>query len=68
MIKIKWYGTASIMIDIDGEKILFDPFFRMNDKLEKPELKETKNSSIIVHKSKHIKFDFIQTTKSLLSS
>lgn len=66
MIKIKWYGTASIMIDIDGEKILFDPFFRMNDKLEKPE--QTKNSSIIVHKSKHIKFDFIQTTKSLLSS
>lgn len=56
------------MIDIEGEKILFDPFFRMNDKLEKPELKETKNSSIIVHKSKHIKFDFIQTTKSLLSS
>ena len=66
MIKIKWYGTASIMIDIDGEKILFDPFFRMNDKLEKHE--QTKNSSIIVHKSKHIKFDFIQTTKSLLSS
>ena len=68
MIKFTWLGTATIKFDIEGEKLLFDPFFRMNDKLEKPELKETKNSSIIVHKSKHIKFDFIQMTKSLLSS
>ena len=121
MIKFTWLGTATIKLDIEGEKLLFDPFFRMNDKLEKPELKEfcevdyifnthphldhacdlplilknsgatlyapkqtsiclkklgasdkekikiirpgdtikTENTSIIVHKSKHIKFDFI---------
>ena len=40
MIKFTWLGTATIKFDIDGEKTLFDPFFRMNDKLEKPELKE----------------------------
>lgn len=40
MIKFTWLGTATIKFDIEGEKLLFDPFFRMNDKLEKPELKE----------------------------
>ncbi len=38
MINLTWFGTATILIDVDGEKLLFDPFFRMNDKLERPEL------------------------------
>ncbi len=40
MINIVWYGTATILIDINGEKLLFDPFFRLNKKLERPDLKE----------------------------
>lgn len=40
MIKFTWYGTASVLLDLDGEKILFDPFFRMNSKLEQPKLEE----------------------------
>lgn len=40
MIKLTWFGTATVLLDIDGEKLLFDPFFRMNKKLPKPELKE----------------------------
>ncbi len=38
MTTLTWYGTATILLNIDGEKILFDPFFRMNKKLEKPSL------------------------------
>ena len=40
MIELTWYGTATILLNIDGEKFLFDPFFRMNKKLEQPKLKE----------------------------
>jgi len=40
MIKLTWYGTATILLEIDDEKLLFDPFFRMNKKLEQPQLKE----------------------------
>ena len=36
--KITWFGTATILLEIDGEKLLFDPFFRMNKKLEQPEM------------------------------
>lgn len=32
--KITWMGTASILIETSGEKLLFDPFFRRNKKLE----------------------------------
>lgn len=38
MINITWYGTATILMEIDGTKLLFDPFFRMNKKLEQPKL------------------------------
>ena len=54
MIKIKWYGTASIMIDIDGEKLLFDPFFRWNKKLEKPSLEEFCNVDIMLNTHPHL--------------
>ena len=40
MINITWYGTATILMEIDGTKLLFDPFFRMNKKLEQPKLEE----------------------------
>lgn len=31
--EIKWYGTASISIEDQGVKLLFDPFVRMNKRL-----------------------------------
>ncbi len=40
MIKFTWFGTASVLLEIDGEKLLFDPFFRMNKNLEQPSLAE----------------------------
>lgn len=35
-----WFGTATVLLDVDGEKLLFDPFFRMNKKLEQPQMEE----------------------------
>lgn len=40
MISLTWYGTATILLDVNGEKLLFDPFFRMNKKLPQPTLEE----------------------------
>lgn len=31
-IKITWLGTAAYLLDLDGKKLLFDPFFFRNDK------------------------------------
>ena len=27
--KITWYGTASILLETEGERILFDPFVQL---------------------------------------
>jgi L-ascorbate metabolism protein UlaG (beta-lactamase superfamily) len=35
-IKLKWYGTATILLEQDGTKLLFDPFLPLNDKCFKP--------------------------------
>ncbi|MDR1803362.1 MAG: MBL fold metallo-hydrolase [Treponema sp.] len=39
-IKIKWYGTATILLDNGGTKLLFDPFLPLNDKCFKPPMDE----------------------------
>jgi len=31
-IKITWLGTATFILDLDGARLLFDPFFFRNDK------------------------------------
>ena len=31
-IKITWLGTANFVLDLDGIKLLFDPFFLRNEK------------------------------------
>ena len=39
-LKIKWYGTASILLDYNGNRILFDPFFPLNKKVFMPDIDE----------------------------
>jgi len=34
--KLKWYGTAGILLEHGGTKLLFDPFLPLNDKCFKP--------------------------------
>lgn len=44
--RLKWFGTASILLEQDGKKLLFDPFLSLNDKGFKPpagELAEVSN-------------------------
>ncbi len=53
MIKITWFGTATILIELNGEKLLFDPFFRMNKKLEQPALQEFCNVDCIFNTHAH---------------
>jgi len=31
-VKLKWYGTAAILLEYDGTKLLFDPFLFLRDK------------------------------------
>nr|AGS52244.1 hypothetical protein [uncultured bacterium contig00056] len=38
--KIKWYGTASILLEHDGSRLLFDPFIPINKKAYKPPIEE----------------------------
>ena len=38
--KLKWYGTATILLEQDGTQLLFDPFLSLNDKSFKPPLDE----------------------------
>ena len=53
MIKITWFGTATILIELNGEKLLFDPFFRMNKKLEQPALQEFCNVDCMFNTHAH---------------
>jgi L-ascorbate metabolism protein UlaG (beta-lactamase superfamily) len=38
--KLKWYGTATILLEHDKTKLLFDPFFFLRDKCLKPPVDE----------------------------
>lgn len=38
--KVKWYGTATLVFSTEGKTILFDPFFPMNRELPRPDLSE----------------------------
>jgi len=34
--RLKWFGTATILLEQNGTQLLFDPFFPLNDKSFKP--------------------------------
>lgn len=53
MITLTWFGTATILLNINGEKLLFDPFFRWNKKLEQPHLEEFCNVDYIFNTHPH---------------
>ncbi|MCL2772048.1 MAG: MBL fold metallo-hydrolase [Oscillospiraceae bacterium] len=38
--KLKWYGTATMLLEQNGTQLLFDPFLSLNDKLFKPPMDE----------------------------
>ena len=38
--RLKWFGTATIMLEQDGTRLLFDPFIPLNDKVFKPQISE----------------------------
>jgi L-ascorbate metabolism protein UlaG (beta-lactamase superfamily) len=38
--KLKWYGTATILLEQDGTSLLFDPFLSLSDKGYRPSVDE----------------------------
>lgn len=51
--KLTWFGTASIMLEIKDEKLLFDPFFAINKKMPKPELEQFYDVDYIFNTHSH---------------
>ena len=54
MITLTWLGTASILLEEDGEKLLFDPFFRLNKKLEETPADVFCNVDFILNTHPHV--------------
>jgi L-ascorbate metabolism protein UlaG (beta-lactamase superfamily) len=52
--KLKWYGTASILLEHDGTGLLFDPFFPLNDELFQPPLEEMASADYILATHGHV--------------
>ena len=47
--RLKWYGTATILLEQDGVQLLFDPFLSLNDNAFKPPIDElSKADNILV--------------------
>ena len=55
--KLKWYGTATILLEQDGTRLLFDPFFPLNDKRYKPPAAELASADAVLVTHGH--FDHI---------
>jgi len=39
-LRVKWYGTASVLLEKNGVQLLFDPFIPLNNKIYKPPVEE----------------------------
>ena len=46
--KLKWYGTAAILLEQDGTKLLFDPFFFLRGQSFKPPVELSAIENILV--------------------
>lgn len=68
MITLTWFGTATVLLEVDGpkgtEKLLFDPFFRMNKRLPQPKLEEFCNVDYIFNTHPH--FDHLRDVPRIL--
>jgi len=63
--KIKWFGTASILYQEGKDKILFDPFMPLNKKLYQPSLAEYAEVDHIFITHGH--FDHLYNTPEILA-
>lgn len=59
MDKITWYGTASVEINIDNKRYLFDPFIRFNNKLEIASLDTFSSVDYIFNTHPHFDHSFL---------
>ncbi len=66
MSSLTWYGTATILLDVNGEKLLFDPFWRMNKKLEQPNLQVFTDVDYIFNTHPH--FDHLKDVPTILKN
>lgn len=64
-IKIKWLGTATILIEANGMQILFDPFTTINNNLYKPSIEEFALAEAIFVTHGH--FDHIYDIPSIMN-
>ena len=64
--KLKWYGTATLLIEQDGTQLLFDPFIPINEKLFKPSLEELASASKILITHGH--FDHIADVPAIIKN
>jgi len=63
VLKFKWYGTATILIEYKGTEIVFDPFFPLNKKLFQPPLEEISPDGLF---ATHCHFDHISAIPDLI--
>jgi L-ascorbate metabolism protein UlaG (beta-lactamase superfamily) len=61
---IKWFGTAVILLKLDGSQILFDPFFGLNNSLMKFYKEEFSSLNAILVTHEH--FDHISGIPSII--
>ena len=62
--KLKWYGTATILLEENGTKLLFDPFLPLNTKVFQPPLDELVEADGILVTHGH--FDHISAIPEIL--
>ena len=64
IMKIKWFGTATILVEQSGSQLLFDPFFPLNKRVFQPPLEELASTENILITHGH--FDHIAHIPAIL--
>jgi len=63
ILRLKWYGTATILLEYNGTEIVFDPFFPLNKKSFQPRLEEISPDGLF---ATHCHFDHISAIPTLI--